>query len=334
MSWRRWLLIALIILFLVFLYTQREELAGLVRILEQGDYRFLIVVFILQAAQYLVYAYSYQAAFSIVGVESRFWELVPVIFASEFINNVAPAGGFAGAALLVDDAVLRAQSGARAAVAVLLVTVIETLTVLPFLVLGVSSLIAVRQILLYQLLAFTFYLIFVAILLTALFLGRWSPGFLKSIFFFVQTKINSISEKVFKREIISRSWAEENAREFIDASVVITKYWKRVGLVVIYVFASVVLNLLSLFFAFLSFGEMVSLSVLSAGYTLGFVYAIISLLPLDAALMQTIMVLVYSFLGVQTATALAVILVFGGISAWLPILIGFIFLTRVRSFRG
>jgi len=334
MNWRRWLLIILVISFFIFVLTQRQELAVLLQTLSQGRYLFLIAVFIYQTAQYFIYSYAYQLAFEIVGVKSRLLDLVPVIFASAFINNIAPAGGFGGAALLVDDAVLRGQSGVRAAVGVLLATFWETIVVLPYLILGLTSLLAIRQILLYQILAFAFYIIFVLILLTALLLGRWAPEFLTGVFIFLETQINRLSNLLIKRDLLAPQWAVNNAVEFIDASLVLTRYPREVSLVALYVFGSVTLNLLSLFFTFLAFGETLSLSALTAGYTLGYVFAVISFLPFDAALMQAIMILVYDSLGISPSTALAAVLVFGGISSWLPILIGFIFLTQVRSFRG
>lgn len=333
MNWRRWLLIALIIGFFIFVLTQRRELVVLFQTLRQGRYLFLIAVFAYQTAQYFIYSYAYQLAFEIVGVKSQLLELVPVIFASAFINNIAPAGGL-GAALLVDDAVLRGQSGARATVGVLLVTFLETLSVLPYLLLGLTSLLAIRQILLYQILAFSFYIIFSLILLTTLLLGRWAPEFLLTVFTFLRTQINRLTNLLFKKDFLNPEWVSATAKEFIDASLVLTRYPREIGLVALYVFGSVTLNLLSLYFTFLAFGVNIGFSALTAGYTLGYVFAVISFLPFDAALMQAIMILVYNSLGVPTATALAVVFVFGGVSAWLPILIGFIFLTQVRSFKG
>ena len=57
---------------------------------------------LLQVVYYLFYTGVYQSAFYTVEVESRVVELLPVTFASIFLNVAAPTGGASGAALFVE----------------------------------------------------------------------------------------------------------------------------------------------------------------------------------------------------------------------------------------
>ena len=73
------------------------------------------------------------------------------------------------------------------------------------------------------------------------------------------------------------------------------------------------------------------LGPLTAGYAIGFVFWVVSPTPQGIGVVEGVMALVYTSLGVPAPAVLAV-LTFRGLTFWLPLLIGFFLLHRVRSF--
>lgn len=122
---RNWILRLLVVAGLWFVIARLAEIETLAGILAHGRWEWIAIALLLQAGYFALYAGLYKSAFSAVGVGARWRDLVPVTLASLFINVVAPAGGATGAALFVDDAARRGESGAKATAGTLLVTITE-----------------------------------------------------------------------------------------------------------------------------------------------------------------------------------------------------------------
>jgi uncharacterized membrane protein YbhN (UPF0104 family) len=113
---RRLLWLLLLLGFLVLVASRFTSLRQLIATLSQSRWQWLVVGVLTHVIFFYLYALLYQIGFDMVGVEGRALDLLPVYFASLFVNAVVPTGGVGGAALFVDDAARRGQSGARAAV--------------------------------------------------------------------------------------------------------------------------------------------------------------------------------------------------------------------------
>ncbi len=333
MNWRQWLFWLIVLAFLVFLFSRRVELQELWRVLREGQWQWILAAVVLQVAYFLIYAWLYQLAFAIVKVKSRLLEILPILFASTFVNTLAPSAGFAGAALFIDDASLRGESGARTAEGLVLTEVAEHFSTIPIILVGISYLATSRSLRIYEIIATVFYFFYVIILILALLSGHFRPDLLKNLLAWAQKNINSLTNRIRQKGLLYPNWASENTREFKAASDTVIASPSLLGPLILVAFSQQIVNLISLWFLFLAFGLPIGAGVLVAGYTVGFVLAVVSVLPYDVGLMQVVMILVYESLGIPTSTALIVILAYGGINAWLPLLLGFFSLRRIRSFR-
>lgn len=334
MNWRRWLLVLLVIGFFLLVIVRRVEIGELMRILRKAQWQWLIAVFLLQGLYYFIYTLLYSLAFRIVRVKARLFGIFKVLLSSLFVNNLAPSAGLGGAAVFIDEAVQKGESGARTAEGVLLVTLLEHLAVIPVLVVGLVALFSLDILGIYWILAIAVFFLFILTLLTALFLGRWSPSLLRGALQRLQNNLNRVWQKFFGQEWLDSKWANQNTIKFGRAGKQIATQPFLVGGAFGLALTLAVVNLISLFLVFFSFGQAVGLTALAAGYSLGFVLSAISFLPLDAALMQATMLLVYESLGVSSSSALAVVLVFGGINFWLPLIVGLFFLGQIKTFGG
>src|SRR5258708_33454833 len=113
---KRGLLLGLLVVgFFYIVFTRLAQIRELARTLAEGRWEWVLAAALFQALYFVFFTASFQAAFSTVGLESRWRDLLPVTFGSYFVNVVAPSGGAAGPALFVADAARRGQPPARAA---------------------------------------------------------------------------------------------------------------------------------------------------------------------------------------------------------------------------
>jgi uncharacterized membrane protein YbhN (UPF0104 family) len=122
---RRWIFWILVVLFVWVVISRLSEIRKLADTLIGGQWQWVAVAALAQVVYYIIYTALYQSAFLTVGVKSRLGDLLPVTFASIFMNVAAPSGGASSMALFADDAARRGQSAARAAVGTLLVLVAD-----------------------------------------------------------------------------------------------------------------------------------------------------------------------------------------------------------------
>jgi uncharacterized membrane protein YbhN (UPF0104 family) len=117
----RWLLWIFVVAFVWIVISRFGEIKKLSEILAHGQWQWVLVAALLQGIYHVVYSAVYASAFDTVDVGSNVFQLVPVLFASMFVNSAAPSGGASGAALFIDDAVRRGQPGPKTVIGALLV---------------------------------------------------------------------------------------------------------------------------------------------------------------------------------------------------------------------
>jgi len=336
LSWlrRRWLLVLVTIGFILLVIFRFPELKELALTLVMGQWQWLLAAILLQLVYYALLGLLYQLAFAVVQVQSSVRELIPVLFASIFIITLAPSGGLSGAALFIDDAARHGQSPAKAAEGVLLVWVAQNIALLPFLAFGMLYLAANNDLQTYEIVGAAVFALFVAGLTVVLLLGRWQVDTLRALLTWVQNAANALAHRFGRPDFLPGDWAVTNANEFSEAAAAVATRPREVGYTLGVALAHTAVNLASLYAVFLAYRQPIALGAVAAGFSLSIAFAVISVLPFDIGLMQGVMAVVYTGLGVPTATALAVVLVFGGINGWLPLLVGFVLLREVRSFGG
>jgi glycosyltransferase 2 family protein len=328
---RRWLLWVLIIALLAVLISRRVAIEELLATLRQGAWPWIVAATLLQVLYYVLYALLFQQAFATVRVQSRVRDLLPVVLAANFVNNLAPSAGITGAALYIGSVARRGQSAVRATEGVLLEIAVESLALVPVLLGGLADLRLRHVLATYQAVGALLYLAYTVLLSAALLLAHWSPHYLLRLLRWLQALANRIARALGRPILLSVGWSERNAAELHGATDAIVQNPRQVGRTLAVALATQLANLATLYALFRAFHHAVSLGTLAAGYALGMVFAVISFLPYDIGVLQGVMALVYDSLGVPASTAVAVVLAFGGINAWLPLLLGFFFLRQLRT---
>jgi hypothetical protein len=132
--------------------------------------------------------------------------------------------------------------------------------------------------------------------------------------------------------LLPEVWVERNTNEFNSAAEAITRHPGGLARTFGFAFLAHLLDLACLNLLFLAFGQPVGVGVLVAGYAMAILFWIVSITPQGIGVVEGVMVLVFTSLGVPAEVATTVSLAFRGLTFWLPLALGFILLRRVSSF--
>jgi uncharacterized protein (TIRG00374 family) len=262
-----------------------------------------------------------------VDVRARVRDLLPVWFASIFVNTFAPT---AGPALFVDDAARRGESPARAAAGLILVRLCDNVTFFAVLVAGLGFLALHHDLRPFEVGAAAVLLLVIGGWTSVLLLGLWKPSALRKLLGGVERFIGGLFAKILRRPSpLGPDWAERQAGEFAGAAGLLAAHPRRLALPLAVALAAHLVDLSSIAALFLAFRHPVGPGVLTAGYAVGVLFWIVSVTPEGVGTVEGIMTLTYTTLGVPAPTAAAVTLAFRGLTYYLPLAVGLFCVRRV-----
>lgn len=329
---RRILLWVLIIAFGWVFMARFNEIEKLAQTLRGGRWQWVALAAILQIGYYAVTALLYQVSFTAVGVTSRWRNLLPLTFAAVFVNSTAPSGGAAGVALYVDEAARRGQSGAKATVGTLLVLVADFGAFLLLLTTAFISLFTRHDLLPYEIITGAIMYLYVGGIAALLGLGLWRPMGLLRLLQKVQSGVNRVGGWFRNPTLMRDDWAEHNADEFAASARAMTAQPRQMLLVLAVALLVHTLDIASLFALFRAFNVIAPVGVVIAGYSMTLLFWIVSPTPNGIGVVEGLMPLVYTSLGLPVAEATVITLAFRGLTFWIPFLLGFALLRRLPVF--
>jgi len=329
---RGWFLILLTVLFIWVVVSRFTEFEQLKTTFSQGNWEWVLIALCSQIIYYLVFTATYQAAFYTIGIPTRLRDLVPVTLGSLFINVVVPAGGAGGVALFTDDLARRGQPAARAAAGVLLQLIADFSALALFLIPGLFFLFTQHELRLYEIVAAIILFLITAGLALVLMLGIWLPDFLHKLFAWMQKSLNRLFGLLPRSISLASDWAEKNAAEFNQAAAAVASHPNLLARTLLIAFFAHLLDALTLYFIFLAFNQPVSIGQLAAGYAVAILFLVVSITPQGIGIVEGVMALVLTSLGIPGAVATTVALAFRGLTFWLPLLLGFVLIRRVGGF--
>ncbi len=334
MKTRRWLLLLVAALFIWFVAARANEVENLIDTLASGDWRWILVAGLLQASYFVTQSRIFQVSFNLVGVRSKLVDLVPVYLGSMFINAVAPSGGTAGLALYVDDAVQRGESGARAAAGTLLGVVAQYSGFGVLLLFGLTYVSLQASVRIYEIVAAVALLLFTLLLTSLILLGATRPQQLFSALGAFQSIINDLAHRLRRKPFLHENWSEEIGAEFAAAAGAGRENPRGLLVLLAWSVFSYLVNAASLYAIFVAFGQVASPFVVLAAFTIGHLFVIIAPSPQGVGFVETILPLTLIGFGITSAVATIVVLAYRGLAFWMPMLLGFFMLQRLRSLGG
>jgi uncharacterized protein (TIRG00374 family) len=307
-----------------------EELG---RTLRRGQWEWVVLAGSLQCGFFVITAWQYQTAFALVSIRSHLWHLLPLVLGSLFINATAPAGGAAGVALFVNDAARRQQPPGRATAGFLLAVSGTFATFCLILLLGLAYLLAQQHLNALEVVASVLMFLYVGALASLLLLGYYRPAWLYAVLGSVQQTANRVARRLRQTPPLAEEWAGNHTAEYAGAAQLLAQRPRQLLLTALIATLAHLTALVSLYAVFLAFYQPPAIGVLVVGYTMTFLFTIISPTPNGAGVVEALVPTIYIALDVPPAPATAITLANRGLNYWLPLLLGFLLLRRLDLFQ-
>lgn len=322
-SIRKLVIVAALLLGSLFFLTRVAEMQSIMSTIQQGDWRFILLAVGVESVWMISIAAAYRAIYRSMGLDESIPKLLLLSMASSFVNVVAPSGvGMGGMAVMISDASRKGFSSARVTVSGLLVVLLDYVSFLCVLAAGFLVLIRRDDLDSTELVASIFLLALATGLIVLVYLGMHSPDALSRVVVQVTRLVNRLMKPLLHRELLSERRAKTFAYEAVDGLRLLRA--RPGGLVI-----STALTLLSkgllvvvLFLMFLSFKTPISFGTLLAGFSIGYLFMIVSPTPAGIGVVEGALPLALGSLHVPLGSAAVIALSYRGITFWMPLLFG------------
>jgi hypothetical protein len=319
----RKLIYAIILLLAIyFAFGQAAEIQAIGETLQKGDWRFIILGLALQAVWFLNVAYSYQLIFQAVGIQEGITKVMLLSNAALFINIVAPSVGVGGMAVFISEARRRGYSTGRVTVAGVLYLLYDYAAVLSLLAAGFIVLLRRNNLTPAEISAAAVLVLIAAALAILLAVGMRSERALASLLAWLAGAVNRLARPFIQRAYLS----EERARTFAHDAAEGLRALRRQPKVLLPPFltalSSKILLLSILTCCYLIFKVPFSAGTIIAGFSIGYLFLIISPTPAGIGVVEGVMTLVLRSLFTPLEAAVLITLVYRGFTFWLPFVMG------------
>ena len=320
-----WIIAAAIFIALLW---KSEDIGEVVATIKSGALIPLIVAFALQFCKYFAQCMAYRSAYAVVGVEASSASLMPLIFASVFLNTFT--GGTAMAAMAVDDCRRRGASVGKSASVMVLTQAafyagFVVIMVIVFMVMQAAGYLQMWEILLGMV-----FVIIVAFFCGVLIVGGMKPNLLGK-FFAIPEKIAAWFMRTIRRPE-PKPWAANLAESFGEASVSIKEKPRSAAKC----FGNMTLSSAVDLLCFIAVGfafNVTQTDALMAGFVMSTILILCSPTPQGIGFVEAGATLAITAYGVPATFAAAVLLVYRVLCFWLPFLVGAILLRRTNTFK-
>lgn len=321
---RKPVFIAILLLGVFFVITRMAEVEEIVRTSQQGDWRFFLLALTAVLAWLINVAVSYKTIFQATGIDEKFIKLILLAAAANFVNVVAPSAGVGGMAVFVSEAQRRGYSTGRVTMAGVLYVLFDYAGFLCVLFLGLIVLIRRHNLTAAEVAATTLLVLIAAAMAAFIYIGMQSSKMLRNVLVWMARRINRLLWPFIHRPYLS----EERAHSFAQDAAAGLVELRRNPQSLITPFGLALSNktlLISiLFFVFLAYKTPFSIGTLVAGFSVAYLFLIISPTPSGIGVVEGVMTLVLRSLYVPWGLAALITLTYRGFTFWLPLIFGLI----------
>jgi hypothetical protein len=306
----------------VFVFLNLAEVERIVDTLQHGDWRFLVLALAAEVLWIITVAADYQSIYEGLGIEETIRSLLPVSMAAFFVNVVTPTAGMSGMAVFVAEANRRNHSPGKAAIANALYLLFDFAAFLCIQAVGMLVLFR-RNSLNFGVLTATGILVLISLVMAWLiYLGVRSADELSRALVWMSRRVNRVLRPFIHRDYLSETRAHEFAQEAADGLKELLHSRRQVFMTLLLALLQFVVLIAVLFFCFKAFDVDVSPGTLIAGFSIGYLFTIVSPTPGGIGFVEGALPLALTSMYVKSNDALVVTLAYRAFTFWLPTLVG------------
>ncbi len=299
-----------------------SELETIMLTLNKAHLGYFILAIIVQLIWFTTTARMYQSIFHLLGVHEDILTLSRIATAANFINVVAPTAGVGGIALFASEARRRGHPAGKVTVAAALYLLLDQAAFLVILALGLIVLVRRNDLNAGEISASFFLLCIALIFAFILYLGYRSEEKLGNTLAKIARLINRIVGFFRKQEYLSETRAHEFAHEISDGFSGLTEKPSSLVRPILWGIFNKGLLMLILVCAFLSFEVPFSTGTIIAGFSIAYLFLIVSPTPSGIGVVEGILPIALTTLNVNWSQAVLITLTYRTVTFWVPFGIG------------
>ncbi|GIV66804.1 MAG: hypothetical protein KatS3mg047_1197 [Bellilinea sp.] len=320
-----------VLLGILFIISRFTEVQEVLLVLQNGNWLWLGAAFILLLGWILVTAATFQSLFSIVGVVKPLAQVLRLFLAVNFINLVAPSAGMSGMVVFYSDAQKNGHSTARIMVGSALFLIFDYCGLLTIIFLGLIILAFYQVLWAFEIFAFLLFVVFVSVMISVVYLASQSEDHLTRLSLKMTRFVNRYASLLLKKTIISEERVIRFAAETCEGVKAIQNLrhaWLRpAGFTLLN--KMLLVSILGLMF--LAFGTPVTPGQLIAGFSIAYLFVIISPTPAGIGIVEGLLTFALNSLSIPIEAAAVITLAFRGYTFWLPFFLGMISFRSLHS---
>lgn len=321
---RKFILLLVLFLAVVFVFLSFSELENIAATLEKSNWIFLSFAVLFECIWLYNVATTYGALYHLVELQESRQHLLLMATAANFVNVIAPSAGIGGMAVFVDAAKRRGQPTGRVTVVGVLYLLYDYAAFVCVLALGLIVLFRRNNLTAGEITATGILLVIALSIASLLYLGYKSAERLGNVLAWLSKRVNRIARPFIHRDYLDVENAHFFAQEIAEGIALIRG--KRKELVWPFLFAlnNKALLICVLAFTFLALGTPFSVGTLVGGFSIGYLFLIVSPTPAGIGIVESILPVALGSLRVKWAAAVLITLVYRAVTFWFPLVVGLV----------
>lgn len=295
-----------------------SELETILETLQRARLRYFLLALFIQLLWFVTNGRMYQSIFHLLGIHEGVLPLSRIAAAANFINVVAPTAGAGGVALFAAEARRRGHPTGKATVAAALFLLLDQAAFLVILALGLIVLFRRNDLDAGEVSASIFLFLIAACYAFVLYLGYRSAERLGNLLAKIARGINRFVKFFRRGEYLSEERAHQFAREIAEGFEGLTEKPTSLIRPVLWGIFNKILLMLILICSFLSFGVPFSTGTIVAGFSMAYLFLIVSPTPSGIGIVEGLMPLALVSLNVRYSQAVVITLIYRTATFWLP----------------
>jgi glycosyltransferase 2 family protein len=307
-----------------------SELQDVVHTLQQANAWFVALSVLIEAGWFVALGAMFQSIYSVLGLKESARRLTLLAAASSFVGVVTPSAGFGGLAIFVADGRDRGHPLAKVTVAGALYALMDQAAFLCVLALGTMVLIRRNHLGAAQIGASLILLAIAGFIAFLLYLAYRSPQALGNVLARLARAVNMILRPFLHRPYLSEARAHDFAAEVSDGLGSIPEKPRSLIRPFLFSLALKILLMGVLVCSFLSFDVPFSAGTIVGSFAIAYLFMIVSPTPSGVGVVEGVMAVSLSTLGVDFSQAVIITLAYRGVTFWLPLAVGAVALRMLR----
>lgn len=319
---RKFFFILFIFLGAAFVYLSFGEIGSIVDTLKRGNLWLILLALLIQCGWFILAGSMIHALYRVVGLDETLKKMSLLFAAGTFISTIMPSAGMGAVAVFLSEAKRSGQSTGKVTVASMLYILTDYIAFLCVLALGLIVLFRRGNLDATELLASAIMLSIASLLAFLLYLGSKSEIRLGDALSRIAQFLNRLAYPVLRREYLSEAKMRNYAHDMAEDLRALPQRWRTLIKPFLFAFANKMLLMGVLTVIFLAFRIPFSAGTIIGGYSITYLFTVISPTPSGIGIVEGVMPLALSSMNVPWSQAVIATLAYRGITFWFPLGVG------------